>query len=148
MCSTLLCSMKRTKTKPTYHGATSLKAVDILAEGEEHWYYIEVKNFYDPALYGQDCSEKQLREILKYKFRDTYLYRYAENKIAKPIIYICLLVNLENPLCTRMRKTLLNELPIGRPTPRWQFELVQNCIVVNIDRWNKNFPNWPVHHVQ
>ena len=133
--------------KPTYHGATMLKAVDILVECEDRWFFIEVKNFHDPTLYDQEGGENFLRETLKYKFRDTYLYRHAENKITKPIIYVCLLANLENALCTRMCKSLSVELPINKPTTRWQLELAQGCIVLNVDRWNQNFKQWQVHPV-
>lgn len=129
---------------PTYHGATALKAVDIVVECQERYYFIEVKDFHDPHLYDRAESEKRLREVLKYKFRDTYLYRHAENRITKPIIYICLLANMENALCTHLRKTLASELPIGKPTVRWQLELAQNCFVLNVDRWNGVFPEWPV----
>jgi len=132
-------------TKPTYHGATALKAVDILVENEDNWFFIEVKDFHDPAQYVQDDCEKALRETLKYKFRDTYLYRYAENKITKPIVYICLLANLENALCSRMSKTLSYELPIRKPTPRWKIELVHACIVLNVKRWQHNFPKWVIY---
>lgn len=133
--------------KPTCHGATALKAVDILVECVDRWFFIEVKDFHDPARYEQGEGEKHLREKLKYKFRDTYLYRHAEKKIDKPIVYVCLLDNMENALCTKIRKSLFCELPVGKPTPRWKFELAQGCIVLNGDRWNKNFPAWPVRRV-
>ncbi|HBT75668.1 MAG TPA: hypothetical protein DEB39_01805 [Planctomycetaceae bacterium] len=135
-------------TKPTYHGATVLKAVDILVESENLWYFIEVKDFHDPAQYDRGDGVHELRKKLKYKFRDTYLCRHAENKITKPIIYICLLANLENALCTQMQKVLSYELPVRKPTPRWQFELAKGCIVLNVERWNTNFSKWPVHPVQ
>jgi hypothetical protein len=131
--------------KPTYHGATVLKAVDILVEEEKCWYFIEVKDFHDPTQYEQDVCEKHLRETLKYKFRDTYLYRHAENKITKPIIYVCLLANMENALCSRMGKTLSYELPTNKPTIRWQIELTQACFVLNIKCWQHNFPKWLIY---
>lgn len=135
-------------TKPTYHGATVLKAVDILVESENHWYFIEVKNFHDPAQYGHKDGVHDLRKKLKYKFRDTYLYRHAENRIAKPIIYVCLLANLENATSMQMKDVLSRELPVGKPTPRWQCELARGCVVLNVKRWKINFPKWPIHPVQ
>ena len=134
-------------TKATYHGATALKAVDILVECEDRWFFIEVKDFDDPKQYNQGDSAKHLREKLKYKFRDTYLYRHAENKITKPITYICLLANLPNAHCVQMCKNLSYELPTGKPTSRWQLELAQGCIILNVKRWNIIFPDWPIRPV-
>ncbi|MGL6225812.1 MAG: hypothetical protein ACRC10_04200 [Thermoguttaceae bacterium] len=133
---------EKDKSRPTYHGVTALKSVDILVECKDYWYFIEVKDFHDLKRYEHEEGENQLREILKYKFRDSYLYRHAEQAINKPIIYICFLANMENALCGKLCKTLKTELPIGIKTERWSRELARNCFVVNQERWNRNFPHW------
>ena len=86
---------------------------------------------------------KWLKSYLKYKYRDSYLFRHAEDKVDKPIHYICLLT-FENALNTALHKALRLELPVGRASSRWKRELVRSCQVVNLEKWNKHFPKWPV----
>ncbi len=90
------------RAKPTYHGQP-MKAVDIVAEFDAAYVYVEMKDFHDPEMYDQSFAEndeegmkkrdnfKWLKNVLKYKYRDSYLYRHAEQKVDKPIHYICLL---------------------------------------------------------
>lgn len=147
---------EKDKTKPTYHGQP-MKAVDIIAEFPDAYIFVEMKDFHDPAAYDtKDFSTEEelkakrkgfkwLKNYLKYKCRDTYLFRHAEQKAEKPIHYICLLT-FDNALNTAVRKTLSKELPIGLASKRWKQELVKSCQVVNVAKWNENFPKWPVSH--
>ncbi len=140
-------------SKPTFHGQP-MKAVDIVVELAEAYLYVEIKDFYDPAAYDvkrfddeEELKAKRdafrwLKNYLKYKYRDSYLYRHAEEKVEKPIHYICLLT-FENALNTVMQKALLRELPVGRVSSRWRRELVNSCQVLNLEKWNQHFPKWP-----
>ena len=83
------------------------------------------------------------RGVLKYKFRDSFVYRWAEDVAEKPIRYLCLL-SLDDALTARIAKDLNRELPCGRPIRRWNRDVVQSCIVLNLTAWNRNFPRWPV----
>jgi hypothetical protein len=78
-----------------------------------------------------------LKNYLKYKFRDSYLYRHAEGKVEKPIHYICL-TNFDNGLNTLMKKALAPELPVGKKPHRWMRSLATSCQVLNLDAWNKS----------
>ncbi len=132
------------KTKPTYHGLShAMKAVDIIVELENYYLFIEVKDFFSPEEYQGKEHFNHLKNVLKYKYRDTFLYRWAEQKIDKPIHYLCLLT-LENALISRMNKAIRSELPWGKPIGRWERSIVDRCVVLNEERWNKNFPKWPV----
>ncbi len=145
---------EKDKTKPNYHGLP-MKAVDIIAEFPAAYVFIEMKDFNDPSSYdtkdfaaedelkAKRYAFKWLKNYLKYKFRDTYLFRYAEQKVEKPIHYICLLT-FDNALNTLVQKTLSRELPVGMASKRWKQTLVQSCQVVNLVKWNQNFPKWPV----
>lgn len=147
---------EKDKTKRTYHGQP-MKAIDIIAEFPDAYVFVEMKDFIDPASYDTKdfASEEELlakragftwlKNTLKYKYRDSYLFRHAEQKVDKPIHYICLLT-FDNALNTAMRKILSKELPVGLTSKRWKQELVKSCQVVNVARWNKNFPKWPVSH--
>ncbi|NEX15942.1 MAG: hypothetical protein C1943_04710 [Halochromatium sp.] len=141
-------------TKPTFHGAP-MKGVDIVAEFEDAYVYVELKDYDDPSIYdvlgattkdetsSRQASFKWLKNYLKYKFRDSYLYRHAEQKVEKPIHYICL-ITFDNALNSRMQKSLKQELPVGKASRRWVQALATSCHVVNLDKWNENFPKWPV----
>ena len=101
---------EKDKAKATYHGQP-MKAVDIIAEFQDAYIFVEIKDFHDPASYDTKDSTteeelkakrerfKWLKNYLKYKCRDSYLFRHAEKKVDKPIHYICLLT-FDNALNT------------------------------------------------
>jgi hypothetical protein len=138
---------------PTFHGAP-MKAVDIIAELPQAWLFVEVKEYDKPEAFDSDFSAdkahydnyKWLKRYLKYKFRDSYLYRHAENKIDKPVHYLCLM-NFDDALNTTMKKGLWTDLPVGQASRRWTKILAQSCQVLNLAAWNRNFPTWPVRKV-
>ncbi|NLD93504.1 MAG: hypothetical protein GX639_12645 [Fibrobacter sp.] len=132
----------------TFHGAP-MKAVDIIVELPEAYLFVEIKEFDRPEEYDADFAEnskeydnyKWLKRYLKYKFRDSYLYRHAENKTEKPIQYLCLL-NFDDALNSKMKKGLKIDLPVGKASSRWIKPLAQSCQVLNLAAWNRNFPKW------
>jgi len=142
------------KSKPTFHGAP-MKGVDIVVELEDKYLYIELKDYDDPSIYdiskiSTEDDEKAiqdgftwLKRYLKYKFRDTYLYRHAEGKVEKPVVYFCL-TTFDNALNSIMQKQLKKELPVGKVSPRWVKAIAKSCFVMNPQKWNENFPRWPV----
>ena len=137
---------EKDRSKATFHGLShAMKAVDIIVELENDYLFVEVKNLENSTDdYQQKEPFNHLREVLKYKYRDSFLYRWAEGKADKSIRFLCLLT-LENPLITRMNKELRGQLPPGLPIARWSNEIAKECLVLNEERWNKNFPKWPVH---
>ena len=142
------------KLKATYHGAP-MKGVDVVAEFSDAYVYVELKDYDDSTEYNvllpgteeeraaRKAHLKWLKNYLKYKFRDSYLYRHAEHKVDKPIHYICL-VTFDNALNTHLAKQLRQELPVGMSSRRWNQSLATSCQVVNLDKWNTNFPKWSV----
>ena len=144
-------------TQQTFHGVP-MKAVDIVAEFEDAYVYIELKDYSDPSVYdvlGDATDEemrcrrekfKWLKNYLKYKFRDSYLYRHAEQKVEKPVHYVCL-ITLEDALNSRMQELLQRELPVGKASYRWVRALAESCSVVNVDKWNESFPKWSVERL-
>ena len=132
-----------------------MKAVDAIVELKEAYLFIEIKNYDDPADFDIktfvnqiDLDKKQdqfryLKNNLKYKYRDSFLYRFAEDKVNKPIHYLCL-INFENALNSFMQKFLKQELPVGKPSKRWKKTIAESCQVLSLIKWNEVFPNWPV----
>ncbi len=136
------------KTKSTYHGLShAMKAVDLIVELDTDYLFVEVKDFYSPEDYQDNNHFNHLRETLKGKYRDSWLYRWAENKVDKPIRYLCLLT-LENALVSRMNKEMQKQLPPGMPVSRWQRAIADACVVLNLKRWNSNFSAWPVSRIR
>lgn len=145
---------EKDKSKTTFHGAP-MKAVDIIAEFDDAYVFIEMKEYisgdefnseiHDEEEKRQECQKRfrWLTRYLKYKFRDSYLYRHAEDKVDKPIHYICLL-NFENALNSTIQKQLLKTLPVGLASRRWEKALAASCHVVNLEKWNSRFPKWPL----
>ncbi|MCF8169235.1 MAG: hypothetical protein K9K38_17750 [Rhodoferax sp.] len=140
---------EKDRAKPHFHGLShAMKAVDLVVEMPTDYLFIEVKDFhaaddYDfkSAVAGHQRDERlahfnHLREVLKHKFRDTWLYRWAQGKADKPVRYLCLLSVLS--------KELRQQLPVGLAGPHWEKALARSCVVLNLERWNVNFPQWPV----
>jgi hypothetical protein len=144
---------EKDKNKSSFHGLP-MKAVDIIVEFQSEYLFLEIKNYDDPIdfdtrihLDDNELNSKQqkfnwLKNYLKYKYRDSCLFRYAEDKVDKPIHYFCL-VNFENALNSILQKALKRELPVGMVSKRWKREIAASCHVLNLDKWNKRFPKWP-----
>jgi hypothetical protein len=141
-------------SKPTFHKAP-MKCVDMVVELREAYLFVEIKNYDDPADFDirsftdEEQSKKKrggfswLKNYLKYKYRDSYLFRCAEEKVDKPIHYICL-INFENALNSIMQKELKRELPVGKASGRWKHEIANSCQVLTVEKWGAVFPGWPV----
>lgn len=142
------------KTSVHYHGLSHcMKGVDFIVELQDIYLFVEIK---DP---GNSLATEERREKFKtkaasgelipelvQKYRDTFLYRWAENKIDKPIKYVCL-VTLENALVSSLMKQLKKHVPEGDAGLRWQHGIAQSCIIANIKTWNHSFNQWPVQRV-
>ncbi|NLK49085.1 MAG: hypothetical protein GX294_00375 [Candidatus Cloacimonetes bacterium] len=126
------------KNDPYFHGAP-MKAVDMIVEFENEYVFIEIKEFYDRSKYEDDrilesfdrkdnkSALNLLKESLKYKYRDSLLYRFAESKADKPIHYLCLL-NLKPSALYGIAKVLRKELPVGIPCARWKKPLAESLL--------------------
>ena len=128
---------------PTFHGAP-MKGVDVVAEFPTFQLWIEIKE-YTPEEINEmkmtgDMKKNDGRNLksyltnnFKYKFRDTFLYRFCEEKISLPIVYVCL-TNFDNTLNIFFRKELQKHLPTGKANPkRWKKELIKSERVFVVD---------------
>lgn len=150
---------EKDNTQPHFHGLShAMRAVDVVVEFPDDTLFIEVKDFHAPDDYNfksavnddeqglRRARINHLRDVLVHKFRDTWLYRWAERADggpAKPVRYLCML-SLDNGLLSTVSKELNQSLPTKRAGPRWQRELATSCVVVNPQRWNSAFPAWPM----
>lgn len=134
------------KSLSHFHGLSHcMKAVDFIAEYSNYYVFIEIKSPPDPSRYGTNDLKNELIKSLVGKFRDSFIYRWAENKLDKPVRYQCL-VELDNAQTLFLMKTLQRELPITGST-RWAKPIVESCSLVNIKSWNAIFPDIQVSRV-
>lgn len=138
-------------SKPTYHGLSHcMKAVDFYVEFEDKYLFVEVKDPPIPtgasrsARYDAAEDYNKLLNSLVHKFRDSFLYHWAEKKKVKPISYLCL-INLDSALTLKLLNDLKRQLPESGPmNGRWSRDLVKGCAVANMSDWNAAFPNWQI----
>jgi hypothetical protein len=128
-------------TNVNFHALSHcMKTVDFIVEIPNAYLFVEVKN---PPLGTEydapDAYEKLLKGLVT-KFRDSFLYRWAEKKITKPIYYFCL-VDVDSALTLKITNDLKRKLPEKGPKNRWKQPLVSSCAVSNIKDWNAAFPN-------
>jgi hypothetical protein len=136
------------KLSPYYHGVTPLKAVDVMVELPNTYLFIEIKSYDDLSVFAEEhacdtCGAKVnhknwLKNNLVRKYRDTFLYRYCEKKLDKPIIYVCLL-NFDSALLSFFKKRLREEIPLGNSRKgRWKKTILEHVILTNMAAWNRN----------
>ena len=144
---------------PKLHGLSHcMKAVDFLVEEEEpdRVSFIEIKDpdHPNPAAERSKFIKKflsgNLDEDLKYKYRDTFLYQWAAERIDKPIYYwviIALDELTEVELSTRT-DNLKRKLPLDGPSSgQWKRPFVTGCMVFNFDTWNRHWPRFPLKRI-
>jgi hypothetical protein len=135
------------------HGLSHcMKAVDFIVESNDYVIFIEFKDpdhprarekdrkrFFNSLLAGNEDDE------FVRKYRDTFIYRWAENVNDKPIKYYILIGanRLDAGLLTPIIDNLARKLPVSGPTT-WQRQIVTECAVFNLETWNKFLPDYPV----
>ena len=134
-----------------------MKAVDFVVELSDHYLFIEFKDPQDPQAATEDSDKwikklqsGQLDENLKYKYRDSFLYEWADGRADKPVYYLILIAldTLAEPFLLHMKKEMERKLPLQRPGPRqWPHPIVGGCGVFNIASWNECFPRYPVERL-
>ena len=80
---------------PNYHGLSHcMNAVDFIVEYADRYLFVEIKDPPDQTRYNAEQDAADLINNLVTKFRDTFLYRWAENKLDKPVPKEALCPNL------------------------------------------------------
>lgn len=141
-------------TLPNFHGISAMHRVDFIVEFEEAVVFVEVKDPGNPRAQEQglkkfynELKDGMLSSTFVSKFLDSFVYRWAEDKINKPVYYISL-VTLETALLLNLSDEVARKLPPkGKPVVRWQRAFFENCQIFNIETWNENFPSWPVTRI-
>lgn len=141
--------------KPGYHGVGQMHRVDFVVELEKAILFVEVKDPGNPkaqaeglAKFHGELQDGTLSDTFAAKFIDTFLYRWAEDCLNKPVHYVSLVTLGDSSLLPNFSDEIAKKLPpMGKSVPRWQRQLAENCQVFNIDLWNQSFPKWPATRV-
>ncbi len=130
-----------------------MKAVDFIVETKKNIYFIEVKDPDNPSSKNTEafCSKLtsgKLAKNLTGKYRDSFIYRWAENALNKPVHYIVLLAmeSLDGAALLSQTENLRRNLPlIGSAS--WKKPIASSCFILSLDSWNRNFKQWPVFRI-
>ena len=140
------------------HGLSHcMKAVDFIVELEDRYLFIEVKDPDDPASepersrdFVETFRKGELDEDLKYKYRDSFLYEWANGRADKPILYLALIAHdgLSGNMLNRRAEQIRRKLPLRGPANQdWQRPFVSGVGVFNVDSWNRRYPHRPVERI-
>ncbi|MBW2068241.1 MAG: hypothetical protein JRI31_05110 [Deltaproteobacteria bacterium] len=140
------------------HGLSHcMKAVDFIVEEADRVLFIEFKDPDHPHAEPK-ARNAFLKELLLggkdddfvRKYRDSFLYRWAENVAEKPIFYYVLIAasQLDEAQLLARTDALKRKLPVDGPeSGAWKRQIVAGCAVFNLDTWNKHLPQYPVKRV-
>ena len=131
-----------------------MKAVDFVVELPDRYLFIEIK---DPQQSGVPEMRKnafirklhggQLDEVLKYKYRDSFLYEWAAGRADKPVSHLVLIAldTLDGATLLTRQEALVQKLPLAIPqSVPWPRPIAAGCGVFNIASWNRTFPQYPI----
>ena len=140
------------------HGLSHcMKAVDFIVEMEEQVLFVEFKDPENPKAHTKDRADfikkfisGQIDGDLKTKYRDSWLYEWAEGRVKKPIYYLVLIgasVLSDAELLART-DALKRMIPMAGPNDRpWKKSFIAGCAVLNLAAWNKALPYIPASRV-
>ncbi len=137
------------------HGLSHcMKAVDFIVEFDDRYLFIEFKDPQNPKApeergreFIEDLKSSRLDCELRYKYRDSFLYEWASGRADKPIHYIVVVAwDGLSPADLMTRADALKRL-LPRKGPKsgsWSRPIVADCVVFNLDSWNRIFPRYPI----
>lgn len=127
------------------HGLSHcMKAVDFIIETPNSIIFLEIK---DPDSAPPERRQAYTEELvagivdndLKYKFRDTWLYLHATQKLNKPVNFFVVigLSSLTSEALAARSTALSRQLPLSGVAAGWANPLANTCKVFNIETWNR-----------
>ncbi|RMD96330.1 MAG: hypothetical protein D6816_19070 [Bacteroidetes bacterium] len=137
------------------HGLSHcMKAVDFIVEEPDRVLFIEFKDPDHPRANAED-RKVFLKELLSggkdddlvRKYRDSFIYRWAEKAGEKPIFYYVLIASsqLDEAMLLARTDELKRKLPAEGPASgAWQRQIVADCVVFNLKTWNERLPKYTV----
>lgn len=134
------------------HGKSTMKRVDFIAEYENHYVFLEVKDPDNPTAIKPDALKQKLLTgnlipDLAGKYRDSLWFRVLSEKASKPIHYVVLIsmASLEPALLLSKQDDLHRSLPMVHKD--WKLPSAQACVILNLDQYKKHFGTHSVHRL-
>lgn len=126
------------------HGHSTMKRVDFIAEYEDKYIFIEVKDpdnpvAADPAAFRTKLIGGNLIPNLAGKYRDSLWFHTLCNKVEKPIYYVVLLsmTALDPALLLSKQDELHRCLPMSHTN--WTKEFAEGCLILNLKQYREYF---------
>lgn len=148
---------KKFDNKDEHKLSHCMKAVDFIVETDQEIYFIEVK---DPDHFNstpesrkgfiKNLKSDKFDNSIVQKYRDSFLYEWAADNIPQKEIYYILLLemkSLDPALLLNRNNSIKAKLPVSGPANIWKRRIVDGFLLLNMDRWNKHFPNWRVARI-
>lgn len=140
------------------HGLSHcMKAVDFIVELSDRTFFVEFKDPENPNAKPKDSAaflkkfmSGTIDNDLKTKYRDSWLYEYAEGRTKKPIYYLVLIgaSTLSDAELLARTDALKRQIPMSGPGNRaWKNSFVAGCAVMNLASWNKSLAHMPASRV-
>ena len=130
-----------------------MKAVDWILEFPERVCFVEVKDPDTPLAQNHRQRDRFVQSLLAgnltpslvLKFRDSFLYEWACNRLAKPLSYYVIVASerLDDAQLLTRTEELKRTLPVGTPAG-WSRPVANDCYVFNVEKWNEVFPEYPL----
>ncbi|GEO82143.1 hypothetical protein [Pararhodospirillum oryzae] len=134
-----------------------MKAVDFVIDLDDRILFVELKDLANPAArdknrraFLDDLNKDVIDGKLVTKYRDSWLFEWAEGRANKPCYYFVLLEGCGLDAVglairtDRLRKRIPLRSLEGR---RWTRPFVVGCQVLTRAAWNRSFPDFPVRRL-
>jgi hypothetical protein len=135
------------------HGMSHcMKAVDFIVELADRILFIECKDPDDPRAMPRDSAAFVKKFLsgaidadLKTKYRDSWLYEWAQGRVEKPVFYLVLIgaATLSDAELLIRTDALKRQIPLLGPNGQaWRHAFVAGCAVMNLAAWNRALPGF------
>lgn len=138
--------------KDDYHGASTIQRVDFIAEYEDRYIFIEIKDPDAPTAknvpaFVEKLNSGKLIQSLAGKFRDTLFFRSLQGKVDLSVIYVVLLSmkSLDAALLLAKQDQLKKSIPLRHSD--WARDCAASCIILNVEQWKKLFGDHSVKRI-
>ena len=136
------------------HGLSHcMKAVDWLIELPDGVYFVEVKDLDAGGAarhearraYFDDLGAGRKDGDFVAKFRDSFIYQWACERVDKPIFYLVVIAygGFDKAMLLHRAEALRRRLPAGTPKA-WRRPIAEDVLVFNEETWNEQLPDFAI----
>ena len=144
---------RRFDDQETHRLSHCMKAVDWIIELPDKVYVVELKDLDAHGASGRKEARKYLEELeaerkdgdFVAKFRDSFIYQWACERVDKPIVYLVVIAcqALDDAMLLHRAEALRRKLPSGRPSA-WKRAVAEDVLVFTERTWNQHFVDFPM----